>query len=158
MKHICDKYEAYLRAKQEAGVYKPEEVDALLAAAKEKIEDAERYEAFQNGTVVREDFANEHVRGSAEGEISFDMYPRQKGETPQQYGERLRMMHEVMNMAKEDAAKEELRKEAEAYAASKLGKYEAYLRAKQEAGVNMKHICELSKKLGYINQKRWMPC
>ena len=129
------KYEAYLRAKQEAGVYKPEEVDALLAAAKEKIEDAERYEAFQNGTVVREDFANEHVRGSAEGEISFDMYPRQKGETPQQYGERLRMMHEVMNMAKEDAAKEELRKEAEAYAASKLGKYEAYLRAKQEAGV-----------------------
>ena len=129
------KYEAYLRAKQEAGVYKPEEVDALLAAAKEKIEDAERYEAFQNGTVVREDFANEHVRGSAEGEISFDMYPRQKGETPQQYGERLRMMHEVMNMAKEDAAKEELRKEAEAYAASKLGKYEVYLRAKQEAGI-----------------------
>ena len=103
--------------------------------ANEQIEDAERYEAFQNGTVVREDFANEHVRGSAEGEISFDMYPRQKGETPQQYGERLRMMHEVMKMAKEDAAKEELRKEAEAYAASKLGKYEAYLRAKQEAGV-----------------------
>ena len=35
-----------MRAKQEAGVYKPEEVDALLAAAKEKIEDKERYEAW----------------------------------------------------------------------------------------------------------------
>ena len=81
------------------------------------------------------DFANEHVRGSAEGEISEDMYPRMQGESADDYQKRLDNMREYAAMATEDAERADAQREAEAYAASKLGKYEAYLRAKQEAGV-----------------------
>ena len=88
-----------------------------------------RWQALEGGE-KEDEFAGEHVRGTAEGDIGFDMYPRQKGETPQEYGRRLRDMHGYAAMAREDGEKAEAKKAAEEYANSKLGKYEAYLRSR----------------------------
>ncbi len=81
-------------------------------------------------------YEGEHVRGSAEGSIDFDMYPRQKGETPQEYGARLKWMR-----AKSAEVAEKLGEPEGADAAedqgelTKMEKYEAHLRRKQEMGV-----------------------
>ena len=101
-----------MRAKQAQGIYKPEEVEAFLSSVRERLalrdwleqrEGSQRENAgYANGFGEWGNFEGEHVRGDAEGEVDFKSYPRLKGESPQQYGERLKTMRYLMNAAEED--------------------------------------------------------
>lgn len=125
------KYEKHLRSKvgkvDEDGkvMYTDEDVDRMIAERKASEEDKarleEHWQALERGDPVDE-FAGEHGASTSD----FQIYPRLPGETSQQYGARLREIHEYMKMAEEDGEKADAQK----YAESKLGKFEERLRSK----------------------------
>ena len=119
-KDTTDKFVEGIQKKIEDGVYTQEEGDALIAkaearraekneaevAAAQAAEDDAAYNAWANMTPEEADAHHDAIVNNFEGETvregDFAMYPRMAGESNEEYGARLREMHEATKQFQEE--------------------------------------------------------
>ena len=140
-KNAVDAFAARVQARVEDGTYTQEEADALIEKAKARHEEKEQqaidqaaYDAWANMTPAEaktksDAFENEFTGEQGQDRISeFTLYPRQAGETNEEYGARLRRMHEATaKFQAENPVEEGVEKTA-------LDKYKEMVEARVESG------------------------